>query len=116
MIHDVNVSVRLALIQVLAVILGVVMTRIAFMGCGYPDSNLDWDALALVVRNHGYVLLLAPVAWNTTVVYLENYGTVRWSKRMTVFTGILLIAALVLLFFWCCSNPYNGRMRYATEQ
>jgi hypothetical protein len=116
MIHEVNVSVRLALFQVLAVILGVFMTRVAFMGCGYPDSNLDWDALALLVRNYGYVLLLAPVAWTSTVVYLENYGTGRWSKRLTVCTGILLLAALAFLFFWCSCNPYNGRIRYVTGQ
>jgi hypothetical protein len=116
MIHEVNISVRLALFHVLAVILGVILTRVAFLGCGYPDSNLDWDALALIVRNHGYVLLLVPVAWTSTVVYLENHAPGRWSKRLTVCSGLLLLAALVLLFFWCCSNPYHGRMRYAVEQ
>jgi hypothetical protein len=110
MIHEVHVSVRLALFQVLAVITGVFMTRAVFMVYGYPESNLDWNALALLVRNHGFYLLLAPVVWTSAAVYLENYGTGRWSRRWTVCTGIILLAALAFLFFWSFCNPHNGRM------
>ena len=107
MIHEVHVSVRLALFQVLCVILGVIMTRAAFMGCGYPDSNLDWNALALITRNHGFLFLLVPVAWTSVAVYLENYGTGRWSRRWTVVSGLLLLAALGIFFLWTFSNPYH---------
>jgi hypothetical protein len=65
MIHEVHVSVRLALLQVLAVIAGVFMTRAVFMMYGYPESELDWNALALLVRNHGFLLLLVPVVWTS---------------------------------------------------
>jgi hypothetical protein len=111
MTHELHVSARLALFQILAVILGVVMTRVAFLGHGYPDSNLDWDTWALLVRNHGFFLLLIPMLWICITLYLENYGTGRWSRRWTICTGILLLAALAFLFLWCCNNPYNGRMR-----
>ena len=61
MIPEVPISVRIALFQVLVVIVGVFMTRVAFMMSGYPESNLDWNGLALLVRNYGFTLLLIPV-------------------------------------------------------
>jgi hypothetical protein len=110
MIHEVHVSVRLALLQVLTVIAGVFMTRAVFMMYGYPESELDWNSMALLVRNYGFLLLPLPVLWTYTAVYLENYGTGRWSRRWTICSGIFLLAALAFLFFWCFCNPYNGRM------
>ncbi|MCW1926643.1 hypothetical protein OKA05_29085 [Luteolibacter arcticus] len=111
MIHDVHVSVRLALFQMSAVVLGVFMTRAAFMGAGYPEANLNWNGLALIIRNHGYVLMLVPVAWTAASVYFEHYGSGQWSQRWTVISGVLLVVALGFLFLWCFANPYSGRMR-----
>jgi hypothetical protein len=95
----------------LAVISGVFIIRVAFLGCGYPDSNQDWNAIALVLRSYGSILLLVPVVWATAVTYLEQYGTGRWSKRWTVCTGILLLATLVIVFMWIAFRAYDGRMR-----
>lgn len=107
--HEVHVTVRIAFLQAFAVVLGVFMTRAAFMGLGYPESDLDWSALALLVRNHGFLLLLVPLVWTSVTVYLENYGGGGWSRRWTIGSGLILIAALAVLFFWCFLNPSNGR-------
>jgi Na+-driven multidrug efflux pump len=109
MIHEVHVSVRIALFQFVVVILGVLMTRAFFMGAGYPETPRDWSAVALLVRNHGYVLMLVPVVWTVATLYFENYGSGTWSRRWTVVSGVLLLVALAFLFLWTCGNPYSGR-------
>ena len=107
MIPEVHISVRIALFQVFAVIVGVFMTRAAFMMSGYPESNLDWNGLALLVRNYGFNLLLIPVAWTIAATYLENYSSGWWSRRWTLTTGIVILAALAILLLWSYSNPYH---------
>jgi hypothetical protein len=47
MTPEVHVSVRIALFQVFAVMLGVIMTRAAFMASGYPEAGLDWNGFPL---------------------------------------------------------------------
>jgi hypothetical protein len=115
MIHEVHVSVRLALFQVILVILGVIMTRAMFMGTGYPDGDLAWNGVALLIRNHGYLLLLVPVAWTAATMYYENYGTGFWSRRWTVASGVALLVGLAFFFLWCCANPYGGRVPIGEE-
>jgi magnesium-transporting ATPase (P-type) len=107
MIPEVHISVRIALLQFFTVIVGVFMTRAAFMMLGYPESNLDWNGLALLLRNYGFILLLIPVAWTITVTYLENCSVGWWSRRWTLATGILIMAALAILLLWSYSNPYH---------
>lgn len=111
MIPEVHVAVRLALFQVSTVILGVFMTRLSFMSNGYPTENLDWNAIPLFIRSYGFFLLVVPVIWTSLAVCLENSPVGRWSRRWTVASGLLLLFALAILFLWCFSNPYNGRMR-----
>ncbi|MEK7951710.1 hypothetical protein [Luteolibacter soli] len=111
MIHEVHVSVRLALFQMMVVVLGVFMTRAAFLAAGYPEQSLGWNAGALLVRNHGFVLMLVPVGWTAAAMYFENYGTGWWSRRWTLVSGMTLLVGLGFLFFWSFSNPYDGRMR-----
>lgn len=113
MMKEAHVSIRLALLQVLAVIIGVFMTRTAFMGHGYPDWDLDWNAFSLLIRNHGYLLLAVPLVWTCAVVWLENRPDGWWCRRWTVGTGLLLLASLAFLFFWTCTHIYNGRLRFA---
>lgn len=107
MIPEVHISVRIALLQVFAVIVGVFMTRASFMLSGYPESDLDWNGLALLVRNYGFVLLLIPVAWTISATCLENNCAGWWSRRWTLTTGILILAALAILLLWSYSNPYH---------
>jgi hypothetical protein len=106
MIPEVHLSVRIALFQVFTVIIGVFMTRAAFMASGYPDADLQWNRLALLLRNHGYFLLLVPLAWTLTATRLENLSSGPWSRRWTLVTGMLVLAALAGLLLWSFSNPY----------
>jgi magnesium-transporting ATPase (P-type) len=107
MIPEVHISVRIALFQVFAVIIGVFMTRAAFMISGYPESDLDWNGLALLVHNYGFILLLIPVSWTIAATYLENYSASWWSRRWTLTTGILILTSLAIFFLWSYSNPYR---------
>ena len=107
MIPEVHVSVRIALFQVFAVILGVFMTRAAFMGAGYPDALLDWNSMALLIRNQGFILLLVPVMWTIAATYCEHYSIGWWSRRWTIITGMLVLGALTILLVWSYSNPFH---------
>lgn len=107
MIPEVHISGRIALFQVFAVIVGLFMTRAAFIMSGYPDSNLDWNGLALLVRNYGFDLLVIPVAWTIAATYLENYYSGWWSRRWTLTTGIVILTALGILLLCSYSNPYH---------
>ena len=107
MTHEVNIAVRIALIQVLVVIIGVFMTRLAFTFGGYPDSDKDWNSLSLFIRNYGFLILLLPVAWTTVVVFLENRGSGHWSRPWTIGTGLFVLFALAALFLWSDLHPFH---------
>lgn len=107
MMAEVHISVRIAFFQVFAVIIGVFMTRAAFTMAGYPESNLDWNGLSLLVRNYGFTLLLIPVAWTIAAIYLENDSAGWWSRHWTLTTGIMILAAITIFLLWSYSNPYH---------
>jgi hypothetical protein len=109
MIPQVHISVRLALLQLGVVMLGVFMTRAAFMASGYPEAKALWNAFPLFVRNYGFVFLIIPLAWTGMVLWLENKSTGRWTSRWTFVSGLILLVALVLLFLWTYGNPYSFR-------
>ncbi len=107
MIPEVHISVRIALFQVFAVILGVFMTRAAFMWAGYPESNLDWNGLSLLIRNLGFLLLLIPLVWTIAATYCERYSIGWWSRRWTIVSGMVVLAALIVLLMWSFFHPYH---------
>jgi hypothetical protein len=102
-----HISVPLAVLQVVAVVLGVFMMRLAFMG--FEDSVLNQARyrLPLLVRNHGYFLLTVPLLWTGLVLWLENRpGAGWWSRRWTVASGLLLLAALACFLFQIWIRTY----------
>lgn len=111
MMKEAHVSIRLALLQVLAVFIGVIMTRAAFWGEDYMMEVVEvkGNALALLIRHHGYLLLAVPLVWTCAVVWLENRPGGGWGRRWTVGTGLFLLAALTFLLYWTCTHPYGGQ-------
>lgn len=102
-----HIAVRIALLQELAVIAGVLLTRAAFMVNGYPESDLNWSNLALVIRNYGFLLILVPLLWIAVATYLETYGPGNWSVRWTVASGLSVFCMLVGLLLWSSLNTYH---------
>ncbi len=53
--------------------------------------------LAVLVRDWGFLLLLIPAAWVLITLWLERHRSDWFTKRWTILSGILVLAALVLL-------------------
>lgn len=107
-----HISVPIAVLQVVAVVLGVCMMRLAFLAV--DDSMLGHPSyqLPLLVRHHGYLLLAVPLVWTGLVLWLENRPGAGWSRRWTVASGLLLLAALSAFLFQIWLRTYfSGLMR-----
>ncbi len=112
--QDAHIAIKLALLQVMVVLIGTFVTRVAFMGNGYPDRDADWNRFSLLLRGYGFVLLLVPLVWTCTVMWLEHRSAGSWTRRWTILSGCLLLALLAFLFFRASTHTYNGRMRLVT--
>jgi hypothetical protein len=53
--------------------------------------------LPVFVRDWGFLLLLIPATWAFATLWLERHQSDWFTKRWTILSGVLLLAALVLL-------------------
>lgn len=109
----VHISIPLALLQMMAVVLGVMLTKTAFTVYNYPNPDIRWNAFSLLVRNHGYLLVVIPLVWTGMVLWQENRKTLRWNRVWTMASGLVLLGLLAWIFWYAASHVYVGRLRLA---
>jgi hypothetical protein len=97
---------RVSLVQTLIILIGVVMTAASLKWFSYPEQTLDWNPIAVAVRDFGFLLLLVPAAWAIVCAILERRSPDWWSPVIAWLSGIALIAGLGGLFYWTISTPY----------
>ena len=104
--HSAHISIPIAVLQIVVVILGVFIMRLAFLGM--EDSVMDHPRfrLALLIRNHGYLLLAVPMVWTALVLWLENRPGERWSRWWTIASGLVVLVALSIFLHETCSSTY----------
>jgi len=100
---------RIALVQTLFILIGVLMTVAHLKLYSFTDGQLDWNPIAIAVRNYGFLLLIIPTIWALTCTLLERNNTNRWSPFMTAVSGFVLIACFCCLFYWTITTPHFTR-------
>lgn len=92
----------LALLQAGTVLVGSIGVGAMLKALGYSDiQELPW--LLVFVRNWGFLLLVIPLAWVVITIWME-FHQAWYSKRYTILSGLLLIAALVWFFIRVASR------------
>jgi hypothetical protein len=104
---------RLALVQFLVVVIGVLTTCAMLKLHQYdpetarnPEAWMRWNPVAVAVRSCGYLLLVAPALWMIGSVVLERRAPQYWSRGWTITAGILLIAFLFGFLAWTTIYRY----------
>ncbi len=100
----------IALLQVVAIIGGVFLTRGVFMVHDYPNSAVDFGTVPTLVRNFGFLLLLLPLAWTVVSMWLEQRCEGGWTRRWTILSGILILGLLAWLLYYSFSTPGTRRV------
>jgi len=103
----------LALIQLLLVILGFFALGIVLKIEGYPHDppfpagigRVVWSPVALLLRNHGLVLLVVPAIW-TMIASLAQSRRIIFSFAVWLIIGIVLSIAIISLFIYACTHRY----------
>ncbi len=98
---------RLALLQFLVVVVGVLTTcaMLKFNHYGkdnFYDSNfiIRWNPVAVAIWNLGYLLLAVPAFWAVACVLLEKRAPELWSQTWSIISGFLVTFLLAGLLFW----------------
>ena len=107
-----NVSI-LALIQLLAVILGFFGLSIVLKAGGYPHDppfpgglgRVVWSPVALFLRRYGLVLLFVPTVW-TIFTSLSRSRRFGFSHTVWLVIGIVFAVTIISLFIYACTHRY----------
>ena len=98
----------LTVLQATVVVAGSMCTATILKALGYPESHDMWPSLSVFVRNWGFLFLIIPASWAITTLWLERHQSSWFSKRWTLITGIIVLAALSFLFVVSTTQPASG--------
>lgn len=97
---------RLALLQCLIVVIGVLTTcGILKLNAYDPSVAVRWNPVAVAVRNFGYLLLIVPAIWTAVCLVLERRTSTRWNRTWTIASGLLFTCILNGLLWWTTATP-----------
>ena len=101
----------LACLQSLVIIGGCLFTAVALKVRGYPDKFTELPLWLAFVRNWGFLLILIPLAWVCSTIWLERNRSDEFSKRWTIVTGIVVAVALGIFLFACISSAGSSLIK-----
>ena len=105
----------LAVLQATVVVAGSMCTATMLKALGYPESRETWSLLSVFVQNWGFAILIVPASWVLVTLWLEHHQQHWFSKRWTLVTGLMVCAALVLLFFASTVGPTSVLITVAPD-
>ena len=93
--------------QSLVIVAGSMFTATVMNVRGFPDARSDWPVLPVFVREWGFTLILFPAVWVLGTIRLERRS--EWfSKRWTIFSGVVLVAVLGGLMAYAVVSADNA--------
>ncbi|RYD41260.1 MAG: hypothetical protein EOP85_12970 [Verrucomicrobiaceae bacterium] len=110
----VPITVPIALLQMMFVVVGVLMTRFTLSASGHPAENVAWNPVSVFIRNHGYLLLLLPLTWSITALWMER-ETLPWPRALTIVSGVAPLTLLGFLFWHGAASPSTGKRFITTS-
>lgn len=103
----------LATFQVGTILVGSIGIGAILKGMGLSDiREIFW--LVIFVHNWGFILILIPVMWVLTTIWLELHQS-WYSKRLTLVTGLLLLGSLVWFFILVAARASSVLMRMGNQ-
>lgn len=107
MMNQTSAISRLALLQCLVVVIGVLTTCAMLKLYAYdPNTSIRWNPLAVSVRNFGYLLLMIPAIWTAACIVMERRESSHWNRTWSMVSGVLVTAVLAGLLWWTTATPY----------
>jgi D-alanyl-lipoteichoic acid acyltransferase DltB (MBOAT superfamily) len=98
-LHEYSIQTVLASMQIVVILLGFMATGLILKGAGYPDIGVSISGKLYFVRHFGALLLIVPIVWVFATIAFERRPDNRFSKRWTIVTGIVVLAALSYFLF-----------------
>jgi uncharacterized membrane protein len=99
---------RLALLQCLIVVIGVMTTCLILKFNAYStEPDRPWNPVAVAVWNLGYLLLVIPAIWTAACFVLERRASDHWNRTWSIVSGVLVIIILAGLLWWTTATPYH---------
>jgi hypothetical protein len=106
-----QMTVLLALVQTLLVVLGFFALGIVLKASGYPDfPAVRWNPLAVVLREHGFWLLILPFLWVLFATAVQRLDRSFFTYRNAYVVGIVIAVGIILLFLYASVFPYTLRL------
>jgi hypothetical protein len=105
----------LGLVQLLLVILGFFGLGIVLKAAGYHSEHPEeygtrWNPIAVMLRQHGLVLLLVPVVWTTMAAVSQNRRRFIFTLDVWAILGVVFSVTIIGLFLYACVYPYTRPM------
>jgi len=100
---------KLALIQMLLVILGFFGLGVVMKWNGYPheaDYGIHFTSLALRLRHHGLLLLLVPVIWTIFAALAQSRSAFVFSLDIWMVLGIVASVTIISLYLYASIYPF----------
>ena len=111
--------ITLALMQMLTVFFGVMLTAIflRFLTTDWPNEPAWMPAYPRFMRNYGFWLLLVPVAWaGSSVLSVRSLDALPQVHHGYLVAGYVLWAILALVFFFAAGRAYESGLGGSPEQ
>lgn len=102
------VTIRLALAQILLVLLGFVGLGAVLKLSGYPEfTHLRWNPIALFLRHHPVAFLIFPLLWTLFAALAERTERGALSSGVAHMVGLILAAGILGAYLYASLHPYT---------
>ena len=95
--------------QSVVIVAGSMFTATVLKVRGFPEARSEWPMLAVFVREWGFTLMLIPAAWVLGTIWLERHRADWFTKRWTILSGVILVAALCGLMAYATVSADNAQ-------
>ena len=99
-----------ALVQMLAIVVGFFGLGVVLKGCGYPDATVmgvRWNPSAVFLREHLLLLFFLPVLWVFYAITAERKNCGWLTYRAAFVVGLCIAACILVAFLYAAQYPFT---------